>query len=161
VIGMRGIEIRRATPEDSNAIERLRIDAMRRNEIFPGPASLMASLRSGSNQPNSMVFLAEKEGKLVGLRSVHNLNTDSPYFRSLFVLESERHSGVGTALVRHVLGEVFSFGHVKKVSGKILEEDELRREKIRAHYESMGFTVEPSGEFRMSREAWAKASGKA
>lgn len=158
---MTEITIRRAGLEDLPAIEQLRLEAMSRREHFLGPAAMYAALKSDQQHSNSMVLVAEKNNAIVGYRSVHNLSSPIASFGSLFVSKPERDLGVGRILSISALNEIFSLSHMKRALGKILEEEPEKFLKAKAIYRSMGFTVKPSGEFRISRAAWLKAREKA
>jgi GNAT superfamily N-acetyltransferase len=124
----RGWQIRRAGPEDIDAVARLGVEVIRFDAHFggvterPGTAAAMrreaAGLLAG---PEPWTWLAERDGTAIGMLAAERPEaaswiapmvglTPAAYLMLLFVLPGERASGVGAVLTARLHREVEAAG---------------------------------------------------
>jgi N-acetylglutamate synthase-like GNAT family acetyltransferase len=130
----RDIGIREARPDDRDAMLGLLADLG-----YPAdPQTVARRLERIDGEPSARVFVAEREGAVVGLASVHVLQLIErpPLGRvsAIVVGESARRAGVGVALVERVEREARAMGcdRMEVTSGEW-------RDDAHAFYRALGF----------------------
>ena len=111
------IQIRPATADDAEVFVQL-VDALAEYERMPGPTpeAKQRLVRDGFGpQPRFQVFLAEIDGRAVGLAMTFetyssHLALPTLYLEDLFVIPEARRSGVGGALFRFLAEEAVRRG---------------------------------------------------
>lgn len=106
------MNIRTATLNDVDALTRLYSDSLKHMAALqPGTFRSVPQdegfVKAGLIEENAIIFVAEQDGKLVGLASVFGIDLDPKPFRvrnhyadldTLYVDEDYRNQGIGTAL---------------------------------------------------------------
>ncbi|CAN5783780.1 GNAT family N-acetyltransferase [soil metagenome] len=111
------IRVRPAAPADADTFVQL-VDALAEYERMPGPTpeAKQRLVRDGFGpQPRFQVFLAEQDGRAVGMAMTYetyssHLALPTLYLEDLFVLPEARRLGVGGALFGFLAGEAVRRG---------------------------------------------------
>jgi GNAT superfamily N-acetyltransferase len=133
---MSTLSIRQPTTADAASIARLSTQLG-----YPTEASQMpARLERFAADPNASAFVAERDGAVIGMATVHlrsTLNHDAPIAQItlLVVDETSRSHGVGRALVE--AAEAWTQAQGAK---RIVVTTQLHRTGAHAFYEKVGFT---------------------
>jgi GNAT superfamily N-acetyltransferase len=147
---MEGIELRPARPDDEDAVLALvGADAMTRARVpgdWPTPAQRDGLRRILAAEDHELI-VAVRGDAVVGVLQFSVLpefarDGDRAQLETIHVAESERGTGVGSALVRHAVGlaRERGCGLVQLTSSKSRQRDGAHR-----FYEALGFTASHEG----------------
>ena len=102
-------------------------------------------------EPGVVFFSYRRDGELLGVAALKRLDDGHAEVKSMHTVESARGTGVGGALLRHLLDVARSSGY-ERVS---LETGAMEQfAAARALYENAGFAeCEPFGDYRHSRNS--------